>query len=220
MSRLDYYISRWPLMMAACMVMLCTSGCVGIAAQLMYMAGMGDIPAEFEGLEEKRVAVVCVSNRSAYGSGAEAEALARMVSAILRKEVKKIDVVSHIEIDNWKDNFDWDEIDYRVVGRGVKADMVVAIDVKKLSYYEGQTLYKGCADFSVTVYDMSKGGEVAFSRDIPDFQFPQQGGRPVTDMVEAKFQKVFLTMLAQDIARSFHSYDKIENVGSDARLLD
>jgi hypothetical protein len=220
MSRIDFCVSRWPLLIASALIVMCTSGCVGIAAQLMYMAGMGDIPAEFEGLEGKRVAVVCVSNRSAYGSGQEAEALARMVSVILRREVKKIDVVSHTEINNWKDISDWDEVDYRAVGRGVKADMVVAIDLKSMSYYEGQTLYKGRANFSVTVYDMKDSAKVVWSKDTPDFQFPVQGGRPVTDMVEAKFQKSFLTIMSQDIARSFHSYDKVIDVSRDAAFVD
>jgi hypothetical protein len=220
MSRIDFCVSRWPLVIVAAILMLSTSGCVGIAAQLMYMAGAGDMQAEFDELEGKRVAVICVSNRSSYGSGAEAEALARLVSAILRKEVKKIEMVSHTEVANWKDTADWDEIDYRAVGRGVKADMLIAIDVQSMSYFEGQTLYKGRANYSVTVYDMTKGGKVAWSKDNPDFQFPVQGGRPVTDMVEAKFQKDFLTMLSIEIARSFHSYDKITDVGKDAAFLD
>ena len=58
MSRIDFCVSRWPLLIASALIVMCTSGCVGIAAQLMYMAGMGDIPAEFDGLEGKRVAVV------------------------------------------------------------------------------------------------------------------------------------------------------------------
>src|SRR4051812_30281577 len=113
MSRIDFCVSRWPLVIVSAILMLSTSGCVGIAAQLMYMAGAGDMQAEFDELEGKRVAVICVSNRSSYGSGAESEALARLVSAILRKEVKKIEMVSHTEIANWKDTADWDEIDYR-----------------------------------------------------------------------------------------------------------
>jgi hypothetical protein len=220
MSRLEFCVSRWPLMIVAALMVLSTSGCVGIAAQLMYLAGAGLVKPDFEGLKGKRVAVVCVSNRSAYGSGKEADALARMVAAILRREVKDIELVSQTEIANWKDSNDWDEMDFRTIGRGVKAEMLVAINVSKLDYYEGHTLYKGRADLSVTVYDMSGGGKIAWSKSMPDFQFPQHGGRPVTDMVEANFQKQFLDVLARDIARNFHSYDRVVMMAQDAALGD
>ena len=220
MSRIDFWVSRWPVVIAAAMLMLGVPGCVGLAAQIMYVIHGDKVEAEYEGLEEKRVAVVCVANRSAYGSGGEADALARMVAVLLQKEIKDIEIVSHTEINNWKDTADWDEIDYRAVGRGVKAQRLIAIDVKSLSYYDGQTLYKGSADLTVTVYDMEKGGTIAWSKDMPDFQFPQHGGRPVTDMVESKFQKDFLSILAKDIGRCFYPYDRIEKVGLDAQLLD
>lgn len=220
MSHVDFWVARWPVVIATCLLMLSVPGCVGLAAQIMYVIKGNKIEAEFDELKGKRVAVVCVANRSAYGSGGEAEALSRMVSVVLGREVKDIEMVSHTEINNWKDNTDWDEIDYRAVGRGVKADMLIAIDVRSLSYYDGATLYKGRADLTVTVYDMTKGGKIAWSKDMPDFQFPQHGGRPVTDMVETKFQKDFLALLAKDIARCFYAYDKIEKVGLDATLLD
>ena len=220
MSRIDFWVSRWPVVIAAAMLMLGVPGCVGLAAQIMYVIKGDKVDPEFEELEGKRVAVVCVANRSAYGSGGEADALARMVAVVLQKEVDDIEIVSHTEINNWKDTADWDEIDYRAVGRGVKAEMLIAIDVKSLSYYDGQTLYKGRADLTVTVYDMSKGGNIAWSKEMPDFQFPQHGGRPVTDMAETKFQKDFLALLAKDIARCFYAYDRIEKVSMDAAMMD
>jgi hypothetical protein len=219
MARIDFWVSRWPLVMVVALTIMAAPGCVGMAAQLMYMAGLDKIKPECD-LSEKRVAVVCVSSRSSYGSGNEAEALSRLISAILQKEVKDIEIVPYREIADWKDNNNWDETNYRDIGRGVKADMLIAIDISSLSYHDGQTLYKGKADIKVTAYDMTKGGKVEFSRDLPDFQFPQQGGRPVTDMAETKFQKLFLTILAKHIARSFHSYDKEMDFGGDAQGLD
>ena len=49
-------------------VMLVTTvGCMGGLAQLLYVIKGHKIPAEFNGLEGKRVAVVCISDASAYG---------------------------------------------------------------------------------------------------------------------------------------------------------
>jgi hypothetical protein len=219
MTRIDFWVSRWPLVIVAALAMLSAPGCVGMAAQLMYVMGLDKIKPEYE-LEGKRVAVVCLANSSSYSSGGEARSLARMVAVILQKEVKDIEIVPYSEIEDWRDNNNWDEIDYRAIGRGVKADVLIAIDVSSLKFHDGQTLYKGRADVKVTAYDMTKGGQVAFTKDMPDFQFPREGSRPVQDMSELKFQTLYLTILSKHIARNFHSYDKVPDFGSDAQGLD
>lgn len=220
MARLDYWISRWPVVVVTAMIVLSSSGCVGLAAQIMYLWKGNKQPAETHCLENQRVAVVCVSKASAYGNGTESEALARMVGALLGKEVKDIEMVRYTEVKDWIDNNDWDYIDYKAIGKGVKADMLVAIDLSNISYHEGQTLYRGHADYSITVYNMTKGGKVEWSDQQPDFNYPREGGRPSTEMSEPKFKQMFLRILADDIARNFYDYEKILDVASDARLLE
>lgn len=219
MARLDYWVSRWPVVVVAAMMVLSSSGCVGLTAQLLYMINGLKIPAEYEGLEDKRVAVICVSKVSAYGNGTEAESIARLTAAMIAKEVKNVEVVRYSEIKDWIDNNDWDTIDYRAIGKGVNAEMLVAIDLSNISYNDGQTLYKGRASAGVKVFDMTKGGKVAWSRSLPDFQHPQQGGRPTTEMSESAFKQEFLKVFARDIARSFYAYDKVEALASDAAIL-
>jgi hypothetical protein len=126
-------------------------------------------------------------------------------------------MVRFTEIEDWMDTNDWDQIDYRAVGRGVNADMLIAIDLSSLSYYEGATLYKGKAHYTITLYNMEKGGKQVWQKSVPEFAFPAHGGRPATDMVETKFKQDFLKLVAQDIARCFHSYDKIEALATDAQ---
>jgi hypothetical protein len=221
MSRLEFWASRWPLVMVAALLVLSSSGCVGLAAQLMYViGGPPKVKAEYAGLKGKRVAVVCVSNASAYGTGSEAKTIATLVGAILQREVKKIEVIPQSEISNWQDANDWNLADYREVGKGVDADMVVAIDLSSISDYEGQTLYKGRASFKLRVYDMAEAGDVVFSRDGSDFQYPVHGGRPASDMQEPAFKKLFISMLAQDIARTFYDYAMVEKFGADAQGLE
>ena len=79
------------------------------------------------------------------------------VAAISRTEVEDIEMVRFTEIEDWMDTNDWDQIDYRAVGRGVNADLLIAIDLSSLSYYEGATLYKGKAHYTITLYNMEKG---------------------------------------------------------------
>ena len=51
-------------------------GCIGAAAQFVYLIKGAKIDAEFDGLKGKRVAVVCISSNSAYGPDSETSILA------------------------------------------------------------------------------------------------------------------------------------------------
>ena len=170
------------------LLLLATTGC-GLSAQLLYwVQGGHKINAEFSGLEGRRVAVVCVSNDSSYGPSSVSSMLGRSVSRLLEENIDDIDIVHTDEIADWIDNHDWDEMDYREIGRGVKAEMVVAIDVDGLSLYEGRTLYKGRADVTVSVYELDEDEQVVFRRSIPEFMFPHNGARHATEMSESRFR--------------------------------
>ena len=98
------------------------AGCAGFLGNLGYWAGATVVPAAYPGLEDQRVAVICVTDGSSYGAGTEGRMLARFVSEMLEDQVLEIDIVPAAEIADWIDKNDWDSVDYREVGRGVKAD--------------------------------------------------------------------------------------------------
>ena len=196
------------------------SGCVGLGAQLIYWAKGGHkIDPEFEGLEDKRVAVLCVSNASSYGPNSTCAMLQRSVARILRQKGDEVDVIHEDEIADWIDTNGWDEMDYREIGRGVEADMVVAIDIENVSLHEGRTLYKGRATLTVSVYDMEDGGTVVFRRSIPEFSFPKNSARHITEMSEARFRGLFVTVLSQHVAKYFCAYNLEEEFARDAIML-
>ncbi|MCO6454513.1 MAG: hypothetical protein J5I93_04275 [Pirellulaceae bacterium] len=193
-------------------------GCIGALAQGLYLFHGEKVPAEFGGLEGKRVAVICLSNTASAGPGSDADVVARLVSTLLAREVKEIQVVHLDEVYDWMDNNNWDQTDYRQVGRGVKADMVVAIEVTGLRLYEGSTLFKGRASINTIVIDMSQNGQVVFRRETPDFAFPSTAGHHTADTSEAKFRRIFQREIATHVARHFFSYDLVETFGSDAAM--
>jgi hypothetical protein len=196
------------------------SGCIGLGAQLIYWAKGGHkIEPEFAGLEDKRVAVLCVSNASSYGPNSACAMLQRSVAAILRQKGDKIDVIHEDEVADWIDTNGWNEMDYRVIGRGVDADAVLAIDLEDFGLHEGRTLYKGRASLTVSVYDMENGGQVVFRRSIPDFTFPRNSARHTTEMSEARFRGLFVTVLSQHVARYFCAYNLEEEFATDAMML-
>lgn len=214
------YLRRTSVVVLLALVLASTTGCVGLLAQIGYWSGANLVPAEYTGLEKSRVAVICVSSNAAYGVGIEAELLSRNVTRILQERVKDIKLVSQDEIGDWVDQNDWDEVDYREVGRGVKADKVVAIDISGFRLYEGQTLYRGRAEVTVTVYDIKEGGKEVFRRKMPEIKFPTSAAYHSSETTESVFRQLFIDVVARQIGHYFHEYDMADRYGRDPASLD
>jgi len=196
-----------------------TTGCGSHLGLLNYwMNGVDFRQAAFPGLEGKRVAVVCLDGNSLHGPGSEADDLAKAVARNLGYKVPDIQMVRHSEIADWIDSQDQDLSDYREVGRGVKADMVVGIDLHSFSIHEGQTLLKGRSKVAVKVFDMTKGGEVVYEAPAKEIAWPETGARHVTEN-EDVFRLSYIAILANKVARDFYSYEAIEDVALDAQGL-
>ena len=119
-------------------VLVPTTGCVGLVANLLNVAQGNLIPAKFEGLEEHRVAVVCVSNSESFGPTTASVALARDVGKMLQQNVRKIQLIDPQTVADWIDKHGWDYLDYVALGKGVNAEMLVAIDLDSFSLHEGR----------------------------------------------------------------------------------
>ncbi len=204
------------ILIIACI--LPTAGCIGMVANLLNVVGAGLMPAAFAGLEEKKVAVVCVSNSELFGPTSTSSDIGLRVSKLLAKKVKKVEVVSQQKVDDWIDLNGWDMVDFIAIGRGVEADMVVAIDIDAMSLHDGPTMYKGRSIVHIVVYDMITGEEV-FSRSPPEVEFPMTAGVPSTSTSEREFRKLFMDNLAGRIARHFYAFDINEDVAGDVETL-
>ena len=192
-------------------------GCLGLVAHLINAAGGGLVPAAFPGLRDQKVAVVCVSN-SEFGPTSTSPELSRRMNRLLKSNVKDIQLVSHQEVADWIDRHDWDRVDFRAIGEGVGADLVVAIDIDTLSLHENKTMYKGRADVHVVVYDMESGQEV-FAKSPSQIVFPETAGIWPTEISERQFRKQFLDVVADRIARNFYPYDINDDYAREAELL-
>ena len=192
-------------------------GCGALATVAYFFRGHKN-PAKFEGLKEKRVAVVCLDADSLKGPGGEADRIARTVATLIGYNVDDVTVVRQSEVADWFDNHDQDVSDYVEIGRGVKADMVVGIDLESFTIHEGQTLLKGRASVATRVYDITRGGEVVYESPSREIAWPENGARHVTEN-EANFRTVFIHTLSQRIARDFFAYDKVDDYGGDAAFL-
>jgi hypothetical protein len=203
-----------------CGVLVTSNGCLARFAAHMLNAGLGNmVAAKFNGLAEKRVAIVTVSGSSSFGPSSAAELVARTVARKLRDNVKHIDLVSPQEIADWMDRNDWNEIDYREVGEAVGADLVLAIDLHSFSLYDGKTLYRGKCDSSIAVYDVKNGGEVLFEQVPPQIIFPVSSGLHTTDASESDFRRWFIEYVGERLARNFYPYDPVADFANDTTVL-
>jgi hypothetical protein len=193
------------------------SGCIGAMTQLAYVIKGYDTPAAYDGLEGKRVAVVCVSDASAYGPDPLTYTVAKALGIKLAQGVKKIEVVPHAEIENWIDQNGWDEASFSTLGAGVKADRVIAIEIGGYSIHEGSTIFKGQCELTVSVYDLEgeKGAKVAYGFGPEEYAFPKNG-RPSIQSSDRQFEAFYLSRLTQRIANHFVKHDHLDSYAEDA----
>ncbi len=198
--------------------LLLQSGCIGLAANMVNMVRGHSVKAEFPGLEGKRVAVVTITDSSQYADDTSARILSRRIADILNEEVKDIKLVREDEVQQWRDRNGWDAIEFLDIGRGVKADKVLGIEMTGLRLRDGATLYRGRSSVTVTVYDIAS-DTVEFRRHLDDFTYPTSAGMYTSETTEAKFRNLYLGVLAGRISRHFHSYDFSDTVALDAAIV-
>lgn len=213
----SYLVSRLPMIGMTSVLLLCASGCMGAFANLYHAAGLDKLPAEYEGLKKSHVAIVTITDSSLYSDDAAARTLSRRVGELLLKEVKEMTLVREDQIEQWRDTNGWDSIDFLSIGKGVKADKVVGIELTNMQLRDGATLYRGRADIMVTVTD-TKTGNVLYKKELDEFTYPISSGQYTSETTESKFQKLYLSMLAKQIARMFHPYDFAETIATDAAI--
>ncbi|MGV3484743.1 MAG: hypothetical protein ACO1RT_10025 [Planctomycetaceae bacterium] len=194
------------------------TGCLGLAANLVNVVKGYTVDPEYEGLEQNRIAVVTITDSSQYSDDASARILSRRVSGILKAKVKKVELVREDEVQQWRDRNGWDAIEFIDIGRGVKADKVLAIEMTNLRLQDGATLYRGRATVTVTVYNVQT-GEVEFRRHLDEFTYPETAGQYTSETTETKFRSLYLSVLGSRIARFFHGYDYSDTIAMDATII-
>ena len=196
---------------------LTQAGCIQFAANMVNAIRGDAVPAEYEGLKDQRVAVYTITDTGKYTEDVAARLLTRKVSEVLLDKVKDVRLVRETEIGQWRDTQGYNEIDAVNLGRGVKADKVLSIELMRLRLLDGQTMYRGHADVTLSVYDVES-GSLEFRRSLEDYTYPAMAGLPVTESSEERFRRLYLDMLAERVARHFFPYDFRDSVAADAKI--
>lgn len=200
--------------LAACMSL---SGCNWISV-LTYAINPNDIPAKFKGLEDKKVVVVCRPVvELQFSDSSVPRDLAFAVSTLLKNHLgKKIDIVSESEVAEWTDENTWHN--FGEVGKALKADYVIGIDLEQFQLHQGPTLYQGEAMLNVVVCDMHDGGRQVFSQPLSRVRYPPHTPIPASEKSEPEFRRQFITVLSEQIGRNFYAHESRVDFASDANL--
>lgn len=196
------------------LVLSTSTGCVRLMSNIMHAIQGNERPAEYNGFEEQRVAVVCSTDQG-LSNDATAALVSGYIHMALNQNVKKIELVRPEEIDKWLDSHGTIESDYVEIGKAVNADKLLAVDISNLRVKDGPTLYRGRCDVVVNVYDINNKGAVVFNKQIPEFNFPEESA-VLVDTTEAKFRNKYLKIIAKDVAEMFYPVEANSNVGRDA----
>jgi hypothetical protein len=193
-------------------------GCRNALFTAMYFLKGTDVDPDFADLKDKKVAVVCRPVDSLkYANSNVARELAQQISLLLQEQVPKVKIIDQRKIAKWTDENTWEE--YPEVGKAMKADMVVAVDLESFSLYQGQTLYQGKANATIRVFDCKKGGKEVFRKSIPQCVYPPSAPMPASERTEPEFRNEFVGKLANQIARHFFAHDPYADLGEDAASL-
>lgn len=194
------------------------AGC-NVLATAMYVIEGTNTKADFDGLKGKTVAVVCRPVTSLhFRDSSVSRDLAKQVSLLLEKHVPKVKLIDQRDVFEWADENNWEE--YVEIGKALKADMVVALDLEEFSLYQGQTLYQGKANMKLLVYDVSKGKTPVFERNLPQAVYPPNSAIPAGEKPEAQFRRQFVLYLSQTIARYFYDHDSTVDFANDSTALN
>jgi hypothetical protein len=206
------------LMVMLLIAALPTAGCRNAMFTAMYLFKGTDVDPDFSELKGKKVAVVCRPVASLqYANSNVGRELAHQISLLLQEQVPKIKVIDQRKVAKWSDENTWEE--YPEVGKAMKADMVVAVDLESFGLYQGQTLYQGKANATIRVFDCKKNGKEVFRKTIPQCLYPPSAPMPASERTEPEFRNEFVGVLANQIARHFFSHDPYADFGQDAASL-
>lgn len=196
------------------LTLVAAAGCQAGLATAMWLIKGPNIPAEFDQMEEKKVAVVCRALEfSNFNYANVPKELSRQVSGLLATNVPKIQVIEQRKVDEWMDNNLWD--DYVEVGRALEADVVLGLELEKFSIYESQTLYRGKANVTMKLYDCES-GNLLVDKTLPQTVYPPNAAKATSDLQESAFRREFTANLAEEIGRHFYPHDPRANFAADA----
>jgi hypothetical protein len=196
---------RLPALLTLLALVVAAAGCKTALISAGLLWNGYEVPAEFDGLKDKKVVVVCKMISTEFSNMHTERALAEAISERLKVNSKKIHLIEPQKAIALRDEKGLD--DAIEIGKQLKADKVIAIDIESFRVNEGQTLYRGRSAMSIHVFDVATKDD-EWHKQPPQFEYPSIGPTPAQEMSEADFRNRFIANLADQIARYFYPHDR------------
>jgi len=199
------------LLTSVCVLMLLTGGCGEMLYFFWPFGRTKTIPAQFDGLKNRSVAVVVFAPESTQFEYTWAVLnLSAMTSARLRAGVKGVTTIDSQKINAYqRKNLHWAEMDRTALGKALKADFVLYISLVEFSTVEEGyvDLLRGRINGEIKVYDCSKSEDSACVWTCENIRvtFPKTA-TVRTARNEADIHSVIMAKFSEKLARKFYSY--------------
>lgn len=200
------------------LLVLTAAGCRTLLTTGSYLIYGTNEPADWDGLKEKRVAVVCqVSNTMSYSeTGQVGRPLARKIGSLLSQNGSEITVIDYRKVEKWLDEEGGDWEDLSQLGKDLDADIVLRVEIPEFKVRDGsQTLYRGKANVRIEAIDCRNGGKVLYDKTPSEIVYPPD--MPVEYSSPKAFTLDFINVVADRIGRHFYPYDKYADYALDAQ---
>ncbi|MCA9268179.1 MAG: hypothetical protein KDA41_06895 [Planctomycetales bacterium] len=195
------------------LLLLAANGCASLLATAFYRGNLA--PADCNALEGKKVAVICTAAGGDFGPNPNAGPLSRQVGQLLATNVPEIKLVSQQKVDAWMDENDTSFLDYEEIGKGLKADMIVSIEIESLRLQDNQTMYKGQTSYRLKAIDVADGGREVYAPFTSPLIYPRISGVHTASVSLEEFRQKYLEVLAEDIAHHFYEHDLNQQIAID-----
>ncbi|MEO0530331.1 MAG: hypothetical protein AAF266_07095 [Planctomycetota bacterium] len=186
-----------------------------IATGVYLWEGGNFAPAECEALNDQKVVVFCRQPAAQeFRHAGASRQIAEKVSNLLEINLTGAEIVPQRKVDEWIDTNDSD--DFEELGKAVKADLVVYIDMAHFDLFAGATVYQGNSDVTVSVYDMNDRGRLVWDKEMGEILYPVHAPIARQGKSVKTFQREYVNVMADKIARNFYPHDPNADFAIDA----
>ncbi len=201
-----------------CASMLSSTGCIPLVFVVAYLIRGTAVPADYDGLKGKRVAVVCrPPSTMTQDQTLGCRELSARLNYLLSSSKMKMDVISEKKVADWTDENNLEN--YVEIGKALEADMVVAIEVESFSLQLSQSVYQGRATYTLKVFDIKDNGKLVYEKHPGESKWPPSGGYPISKP-KTEFRRRYVEYLADEIGRHFYPHERSAGYATDADGLD
>ena len=139
----------------------------------------------------------------------------RGICELLKAHVKDIHIIDQQKVADLVDERGME--DYLEIGKALKAEKVVGIDIESFSVLEGpDALPRPVHVSTVQVYDVAEKQRRVAQRAAGDPVSHGLAAFPKADLTEMEFRNQFVAILAEEIARYFYPHDRHDDYCRDA----